>query len=337
MNFFCPLPPPCHAPGRRIGSTLPSNSAAGQSRRARSFCASCLLLFNISWQSRSAGVVGAAQCRHLHWGVLWALGPCPPAASTVPARLGDVALGWQQAQGAHRAPAAVVVLSLGLEAGGPGRMRGSCLCFGCLGGGSAGMCTGPEAGCRAQGRALDALRASEVGCTARHPRGMRVTAPTGAAQNSSPAGCTERHPRGLHVTATTREARHGTHAGCTPQTRGRLHSTAPTRGARHGTHTAPTRHPQRSTGARCVVPGAGCPWWHRAQVLAVPGAAGTQSAASCCAPTPSSSSTRCLGGGHRHMMGSDVGAPRVSHATACCHPHGHCGQTPGTLGTAGCC
>lgn len=209
--------------------------------------------------------------------------------------------------------------------------------FWLFGGGQCRDVHGPEAGCRAQGRALDALRASEVGCRARHPRGMRVTAPTGAAQNSSPAGCTERHPRGLHVTATTREAQHGTHAGCTPQTRGRLHSTAPTRGARHGTHTAPTRHPQRSTGAGCVVPGAGCPWWHRAQVLAVPGAAGTQSAASCRAPTPSSSSTRCLGGGHRHMMGSDVGAPRVSHATACCHPHGHCGQTPGTQGTTGCC
>lgn len=195
------------------------------------------------------------------------------------------------------------------------------------------MCTGPEAGCRAQGRALDALCASKVGCTARHPRGMRVTAPTGDAQNSTHAGCTEWHPRGLHVTATTREAQNGTHAGCTSLTRGRLHITAPTRGAHHGTHTPPTpQHRGGMHGAGCgmpvVAPSAG---------VGSAGSSGHTDKAPRASALPRRAAAALGAWGGGHMMGSDVGAPRVSHATACCHPHGHCGQTPGTLGTAGCC
>lgn len=332
MNF-CPLsPPPTHqagGPGPRFPAIRLLARAGG--REAFVPLACCFLIFH--GRAAVRGWRGAAQCHHhLHRGLLWALGPCPPAASTVPARLGDVAPAWQQAQGAHRAPAAVVVLSLGLEAGGPGRMRGSCpWCFGWGGQGrdvhgargrmqGAGASTGCalclQGGMHSAAPPRDARHSTHRGCTEQHPRGMHRMAPTRAARHCNHAGGTERHPRGMHIADPGQAAHHGTHTGCTSRHPHATHTAAPGRDA-----WCRVRDARGGTERRC--------WQCREQ------RAHRQSAASFRAPTPSSSSTRCLGGGH--MMGSDVGAPRVSHATACCHPHGHCGQTPGTLGTAGCC
>lgn len=242
--------------------------------------ACCFLIF----RGRAAvrGRLGAARCHPPALGLAGGPRPLPPAASATPAGLGDVALAWQQAQGARRAPAAVVVLSLGLEAGGPGRMRFLWDEGALIGGAGSGMCTGPRGRMQSAG--------ASTGCALCLRGGTLSAAPPRDARHSTHRGCTERHPRGLHVTAPTREAQNGTHAGCTSQARGRPHIPAPTRHP-HGTHiAAPGR------GARCRARDARggterrC-WQRRAQ------RARRRSAASVRAPTPSSSSTRCRGGG----------------------------------------
>lgn len=197
--------------------------------------------------------------------------------------------------------------------GARGRMQGA--------GASTGCAPCLRGGMQSAAPPRDARHSTHRGCTEQLPRGMHRTAPTRAARHCNHAGGTARHPRGMHTADPGQAAQHGTHTGGTAR-----HP--------HGTHTAPTaQHRGAMRGAGCgmpvVAPGAGV------------GSAGS-SGHTKRRELPRSHAEQQQhsvpgGGGHRHMMGSDVGAPRVSHATACCHPHGHCGQTPGTLGTAGCC
>lgn len=175
----------------------------------------------------------------------------------------------------------------------------------------------------------DAERGTPAGCASQHPQGLHRTAPPRDAQNGTHTGCTSLQPRGRHSTAPTRDAHRRPGAGCTARHPHGGHGTAPTRHP-HGTHSAA---PGRDAWCRVWDAGGGtgrrC-WQCREQrAHKAPRAAAL--------PRQAAAALGAWGGGHRHMMGSDVGAPRVSHATACCHPHGHCGQTPGTLGTAGCC
>lgn len=206
--------PPSHAPGRSTGSTLPSNSAAGQSRRARSFCASCLLLFNISWQSRSAGVAGGSSVPSPAQGLVVGPWPLPSSCQHRAGQAGGRGTGLAAGTGGSQGSGSRGCAEFGAGGWGSWEDEGLLSLVLWLG--------GPGQGC-ARGPRQDAGRRGE--------HWMRSVPPRWDAQRGTPAGCASQHPQGMHRTAPTRDAQNGTHAGCTSlQPRGR-HRTAPTRDA----------------------------------------------------------------------------------------------------------